>query len=71
MIGFDDIVQIFDLPMREFPRASAFGLQFRNSNTIGRSLVGVDDGGLLPVLQAIQGLAQKALCRFGIAGRER
>ncbi len=69
MIGFDDIVEIFDLPMRKLTGAFAFGFQFCNRDAVSWSLVGVDRGWLFAVLQAVQGLAQKTLGRFGIAGR--
>ena len=34
MIGFDDIVQIFDLSMHRFLRTFALGLQFCNRDTV-------------------------------------
>ena len=55
--------------MHDFYRTFAFGLQLRNGNAISRSRVGVDGRRLFPVLQAVQGLAEKAFGRFGIAGR--
>lgn len=49
VFGFDDIVQIFDLPMHKPFWAFAFGLQFCNRNAAGRGLVGVDDDWLFAV----------------------
>lgn len=69
MIGLNDIIQILDLPVHKLSWALAFGLQFRNRDPVGRRLVGVADRWLLPVLQAIQSLAQKSLSCFGIARR--
>ena len=59
MIGFDDIVEIFDLPMHRFLQAFAFGLQFRDRDPVGRRFVGVDDLRLLPELQAVTALPRK------------
>src|SRR3954453_17381508 len=39
------------------------------SAAVGRCLVGVDDARILPILQAVQRLAEKALGRLGIARR--
>ncbi len=59
MIRFDDIVQILGLSMHRFLGTFAFGLQFRNRDAVGWGLVRVDDGGLLPILQTVQGSRQK------------
>lgn len=69
MVSLDDIVQIFDLPVHQSIWAFAFGLQLRDSNPVGRGLIGVDDRWLFPTLQAIQSLAQKSLGCFGVARR--
>lgn len=69
MIGLDDVIQILDLPVKQLFWAFAFGLQLRNRDTVGRRLVGVDDGWLLPILSAIQGLTEKSFRCLGVACR--
>jgi hypothetical protein len=69
MVGFDDIVQIFDLPMPRFLQAFAFGLQFRDRDPVGRRFVGVDDLRLFPGLQAVERFAEEALRRLGVPSR--
>src|SRR3954464_10785512 len=50
-------------------RTLALLLQLGERRAVGRGLVGVDDARLLPILQAVQRLAEKALGRLGIARR--
>src|SRR5271165_1265039 len=69
MVRFNDVVQILDLPVQRLLGASALLLQLGQSGGVGRRLVGVDDPRLLPVLQAAQRLAEKALRRRRAAGR--
>src|SRR5215213_779156 len=69
VIGLDDVVEIFHLPMLRVLRTLALLLQLGERRAVGRGLVGVDDARLLPILQAVQRLAEKALGRLGIARR--
>lgn len=69
MFGLNYVVQVVDLPVHKLFRALAFGLQLRDRDPIGRRLVSVDDRWLVPILQAIQSLTEKALGCLGVAGR--
>src|SRR5271165_4126790 len=69
MVRFNDVVQILDLPVQRLLGTSALLLQLGQSGGVGRRLVGVDDPRLLPVLQAAQRLAEKALRRRRVARR--
>src|SRR5208337_2679003 len=69
MVRFNDVVHIFDLPVQRLLGTSALLLQLGQSGGVGRRLVGVDDPRLLPVLQAAQRLAEKALRRRRVARR--
>jgi len=67
VVGLDDIVQIFDLPVLHILEAFAFCLQFRDGGPIGRRLVGIDLQRLLTVFQPLKRLAEKAFGDFSIA----
>ena len=69
MIGLDNVVEILHLPMLCVLRTLALLLQLGERRGVGRRLVGVDDARLVPVLQAVQRLAEEALGRLRIARR--
>lgn len=69
MIGLNDVVQVFDLPVLQCLWAFALVFQLGDRYTIGRRPVGVNDLWLFPILQAIQGFAEKSHRCLGIAGR--
>lgn len=68
VIGLDNVVQIFDLTVEGILGTFALRFQLANGRGIGRRLVRVDDMGFLPILQAIQRLAKKALRRLRAPG---
>ena len=69
MVGFDDVVQILDLPVLCVLRALAFGLQLGESGGIGRRFVGVDDLRLFPILRPPESLGKETLRRHRVPRR--
>ena len=69
VVGLDDVVEVFHLPVPRFLRALALGLQLCDGSGIGRRLVGVEHLRLLPLLQSSQRLAEESLRCLGVAGR--
>jgi len=67
LVGLDDVVEVFDLPVLRISLTLAVLLQLRQGGGVGWCLVGVDDTGLLPILQAAQRPADKALRRRSVA----
>lgn len=55
--------------MYSFLQAFAFGLQFRDPNSVGRRFVGVDDLRLSLGLQAVERFAEEALRRLSLPSR--
>lgn len=69
VIGFEEVVEIFDLPVDSVLRQPAFFLQVGDRRTIGRCLVNADLQWLFPVVQTVKGLAQEPLGRFDVPRR--
>ena len=69
VVGLDDVVEVFHLPVPRVLWAFPHGLQLRDGSGIGWRLVGVEHLGLSPILQPSQGLAEKSLRCLGVAGR--
>ena len=69
VVGLDDVVEVFHLPVPRVLRALALGLQLRDGSGIGWRLVGVEHLGLLPLFQSSQRLAEESLRCLGVAGR--
>ena len=66
MICLNNIVQIFNLPVCKIIRAFAFGIELGNRYAISWSLVGVDDGWLLLVLNPFRALPRKRFAALAL-----
>jgi hypothetical protein len=69
VVGLNDVVQVFDLTMNSVVGAFTFLFQLGEGRGVGRRLVSVDDGRLLPIFEALQRLAEKPLGCGGVARR--
>ena len=71
MISFDNIVQVFYLPVYRILWAFSFFLQFSNSGAESRCFVCIDCLWMYPWFYGFECFAEKPLGRLSIAGRRK
>ena len=71
MISFDNIVQIFHLPVYRILRAFSFFLQFSNGGAESRCFVCIDRLWMYPWFYGLECFAEEPLSRFSTASRRK
>ena len=71
VVGFDDVVQVFDLPMQRLRRAPAFLLQPGQGSAVGWRLVGVDGPGFSQSFSPFSALPRKRVAAVVLRVGER